>query len=163
MDASTHMVERTNRPSDRKQASKAEVAAALALRIYLEEQKLLKTPKHTNTDWRNKTTKGKQLIERIKNNKASKKLRQYQKKYLMVAEIFVTDNKGLNVAMTDVTSDFYQGDEGKFTIPFSNPDEIYGTEEEFDESTNTRIRQVAYAVKENGQPIGVVVMGLIVS
>ncbi|MCD4727888.1 MAG: hypothetical protein K8R46_09515, partial [Pirellulales bacterium] len=36
------------------------------------------------------------------------------------AEIFVMDNQGANVAMTDKTSDYWQGDEAKFKESYKN-------------------------------------------
>lgn len=36
----------------------------------------------------------------------------------LYAEIFVMDNKGLNVGQSSITSDFWQGDEGKFQKTF---------------------------------------------
>lgn len=35
------------------------------------------------------------------------------------AEIFVMDNQGANVAMSDKTSDYWQGDEDKFVRSFA--------------------------------------------
>ena len=43
-----------------------------------------------------------------------KHLREIQNSESYYAEIFVMDNLGSNVAMTDKTSDYWQGDEGKF-------------------------------------------------
>lgn len=43
----------------------------------------------------------------------------YQNSREYIAEIFVTDNQGANVAMTDKTSDYWQGDEAKFSESFT--------------------------------------------
>ena len=39
------------------------------------------------------------------------------------SEIFIMDNKGLNVGQSDVTSDYMQGDEGKWQKTASGPTE----------------------------------------
>jgi hypothetical protein len=39
----------------------------------------------------------------------------------MLAEIIVADNRGYNVAVSSMTSDYWQGDEDKFTKVFNTP------------------------------------------
>lgn len=53
-----------------------------------------------------------------------------------ITEVFVMDNHGLNVAASDVTSDYWQGDEEKFTETFpKGAGAMHIGEVEYDEST----------------------------
>jgi len=88
-------------------------------------------------------------------------LRDFQKTTPYYAEIFVTDNQGANVAMTDKTSDYWQGDEAKFIECYKGgAGEIYLNDVAFDESTQTYLVQVSVPVKDEEQVIGVVVIGI---
>ena len=76
-------------------------------------------------------------------------------------EIFVMDNKGLNVGQSDVTTDLWQGDEAKFTQSFGvGPDAVHLSEVEYDESTQTYQVQISITLAEAGLPIGAVTVGL---
>ncbi len=79
----------------------------------------------------------------------------------LYTEIFVMDNHGLNVGQSDVTSDYWQGDEAKFQQTFPvGPDAVHVSEVEFDESSQTFQVQVSLPVVEAGAPIGAVTVGL---
>lgn len=79
------------------------------------------------------------------------------------SEIFVMDAKGLNVGASDVTSDYMQGDEGKWqkTYPVG-PDAMFIDDVEFDESSKTFQSQVSGTVVDpaTGQPIGAITVGI---
>lgn len=80
----------------------------------------------------------------------------------LYTEIFVMDNKGLNVGQSDVTSDYWQGDEGKWKNTFlkgANAIDIGDLEE--DESTGAFQSQLnAAIVDSNGNVIGAVTIGI---
>ena len=80
-----------------------------------------------------------------------------------ITEIFVMDMRGLNVASSGVTSDYWQGDEAKFqkTYPMGNG-AIFVDEIEFDESTQAYSGQVSVALSDpaTGEVIGAVTVGL---
>lgn len=81
----------------------------------------------------------------------------------MVTEVFVTDVLGLNVGQSEVTSDYWQGDEAKFTEVFPNgPAAVFVDEVELDESTQTLQAQVSFTLvdPETGAAIGVVTVGV---
>lgn len=62
-------------------------------------------------------------------------------------EAFATDALGLNVAVSDPTSDMWQGDEDKFTKVFpAGPDAVLYGEVELDESTQTYQAQISIPV-----------------
>ncbi|MEW6602582.1 MAG: hypothetical protein AB1499_16535, partial [Nitrospirota bacterium] len=48
-------------------------------------------------------------------SECGKYIQKIQKSAPYYSEIFLTDNQGANVCMTDKTSDYWQGDEPKFT------------------------------------------------
>lgn len=77
-------------------------------------------------------------------------------------EIFATDAKGLNVAQSTVTSDYWQGDEDKFTQTYPvGADAVFLGEVEEDESTQTFQSQVSITVVDaSGAPIGSITFGV---
>lgn len=77
-------------------------------------------------------------------------------------EIFVMDNKGMNVGQSDVTSDYWQGDESKWqkTYPMG-ADSIHVGDIELDESSQQFQSQVSMPVVDSsGQVIGAVTVGI---
>lgn len=81
----------------------------------------------------------------------------------IITEIIVMDRHGLNVAISDPTSDFYQGDEAKYQETFlKGPDAVHVSELEFDESTQKIQTQVSLTVvdPESREPIGAVTLGI---
>lgn len=79
----------------------------------------------------------------------------------LYSEIFVMDNKGLNVGQSAKTSDYWQGDEAKFTETFGKGDgAVHVSEVEFDESSQTYQVQLSFTISENGAPIGAATIGV---
>lgn len=81
----------------------------------------------------------------------------------VVNEIIVMDANGLNVAISDRTSDYYQGDEAKWIETYlKGPDAVHVGELEFDESTQKVQTQVSLSVTdpETGEVIGAVTLGI---
>ncbi|MCR9175531.1 MAG: hypothetical protein NXI19_05955 [Alphaproteobacteria bacterium] len=79
------------------------------------------------------------------------------------SEIFVMDAKGLNVGQSDVTSDYMQGDEGKFQKTFGvGPDAMFIDEVEFDDSSQTFQSQVSHTIVDpaDGKAIGAITLGV---
>lgn len=77
------------------------------------------------------------------------------------AEIFVMDNQGANVAMTDKTSDYWQGDEAKFEKSFnSGKGAVFVDEVEFDDSTQAYLVQVSVPVKDGDKVVGAITIGV---
>ena len=78
-------------------------------------------------------------------------------------EIFVTDAQGLNVAASDITSDYWQGDEAKHSETYGQgPGSIHISEVEFDDSTQRFQAQVSFTLVDpaTGQSIGAVTVGV---
>lgn len=81
----------------------------------------------------------------------------------LYSEIFVMDAKGLNVGTSDVTSDYMQGDEGKWQKTYSvGPDAVFIDDVEFDESSKAFQSQVSSTVVDpaTGKPIGAITIGI---
>lgn len=105
----------------------------------------------------------KPTINAVLNNSASAFLKEKQAASSgVISEVFVMDNKGLNVAQSDVTSDYWQGDEAKFQKSFgAGKDAIFVDGVEKDESTQALQSQVSMTlVDETGAPIGAVTIGI---
>ncbi|WP_184466423.1 hypothetical protein [Rhizobium esperanzae] len=79
-----------------------------------------------------------------------------------IAEIFVMDAKGLNVGQSDPTSDYWQGDEGKFQKSFgAGKDAVFVDEIEKDESTQALQSQASVTISDDkGTPIGAITVGV---
>lgn len=80
-----------------------------------------------------------------------------------VTEAFITDARGLNVAVSEPTSDMWQGDEEKFSEVFpKGKDGVYLSEVELDESTQTYQGQISIAITDpaSGEVIGTLTVGV---
>ncbi|MFN4102551.1 MAG: hypothetical protein ACK4GT_22545, partial [Pararhodobacter sp.] len=88
------------------------------------------------------------LIEPILNNPISDLLRGHQAASGgRITEIFLMDAVGLNVAMSGVTSDYWQGDEEKHSETFMvGPDAVHYGAVEFDESAGSYQAQISFTV-----------------
>jgi predicted amidohydrolase len=100
-------------------------------------------------------------MREIMENDAAKALRTIEKSEPYYVEMFVVDNQGANVAMTNKTSDFWQGDEEKFTETFKGGQgEVFIAAPEFDDSANAYLIQVSVPVKSSGRTIGALTIGV---
>ncbi len=80
----------------------------------------------------------------------------------IIAEIILMDNRGLNAAMSGVTSDFWQGDEDKFQQTFGKAGGVMHVGAvELDDSSGTYVVQVSVPVVDAaGSPIGAATFSL---
>jgi hypothetical protein len=81
----------------------------------------------------------------------------------LITEVFVMDDRGLNVGQSDITSDYWQGDEAKWQKTFKvGPEAVFVDNVEKDESTQQLQVQVSVTIKdpESGKPIGAVTLGI---
>ena len=81
----------------------------------------------------------------------------------LYTEIFVMDARGLNVAQSDATSDYWQGDEAKWKETFLvGPNAVHLSEVEEDESSETFQSQVSMAITDpdSGSVIGAITVGV---
>lgn len=115
--------------------------------------------------WRAEVDAGsKPLIDEVMGNEASQMLMAEQESAEgLFSEMFATDAQGLNVAQSTITSDYWQGDEEKFSETYSvGPDAVYLGEIEQDESTQTYQSQVSITIvdPDSGEPIGSITAGV---
>ena len=115
--------------------------------------------------WRAETDASvKPMINEVLGRPASKKLLGFKNKGEgLFTEIFVMDNHGLNVAQSDATSDYWQGDEAKWKKTFLvGPDAVFIDDVEFDDSTQTYQAQVSLAIADpdSGAVIGAITVGV---
>jgi hypothetical protein len=81
----------------------------------------------------------------------------------MITEIFAMDARGLNVASSAVTSDYWQGDEAKFSETFPNgAGTVHYSDIEFDESSQSYQGQISVVLvdPETKTPIGAMTVGV---
>ena len=115
--------------------------------------------------WRAETGEASQpMIDRILGNSLSQYLAGLKEQEQgLVTEIFVMDNKGLNVGQSDVTSDYWQGDEAKWKKTYlAGPDSVFVDEVEQDESTQMFQSQLSMAITDpgSGEVIGAITVGV---
>lgn len=81
----------------------------------------------------------------------------------LVTELILTDRQGHNVAVSDMTSDFWQGDESKFTEARKlEPGQLQFGPVTYDESTRQFQVHVSRPVydPESAEPLGVIIVGV---
>ncbi len=104
------------------------------------------------------------MIDQILSSDASEYLRERKDEADgLITEVFLMDNLGLNVAQSDVTSDYWQGDEDKFQKTYGmGAGSIHISEVELDESSGTYQSQVSMVVTDSatGEPIGAITFGV---
>lgn len=85
--------------------------------------------------WRNAKDSDKHILSFITNS-CGKKLIEFQRKEIGVAEAFITDKYGLNVCQTNKTTDYYQADEKWWKDTFaSGKGKTHWGSLEYDESS----------------------------
>lgn len=81
----------------------------------------------------------------------------------IVSEVFLMDAHGLNVGQSNLTSDYWQGDEAKFQESFGKgAGAIHIGDVELDESTGAYLVQISSTIvdPDSGKPIGAVTFGI---
>lgn len=77
-----------------------------------------------------------------------------------ITEIIIMDAHGLNVAQSQISSDYWQGDEAKWQVPF-NEGRIHIGDIHLDESTETVQTQISVPVKDgDNQIVGAATFGI---
>ena len=115
--------------------------------------------------WRAETARtNRPLIDRVLANDVSRFLAQARdEQHGIVTEVFIMDNRGLNVGQSDVTSDYWQGDETKWQKTFLiGPDAMIIDDVELDESTQTFQSQLSMSIADprTGEVIGAITVGI---
>ncbi|MBA4386049.1 MAG: hypothetical protein C0410_15025, partial [Anaerolinea sp.] len=109
--------------------------------------------------WIDKNPSMDTTINEIKSNELTAYLKRFITANPQEVEVFVTDKKGLNIAMTDRTSDFWQGDEGWWSSAYADgKGSSYIAAVEFDESTKAYAMNIGVPVydPQSNKVIGIV-------
>ena len=103
------------------------------------------------------------LIDSKMNNKLSDFLREKKKQADgVVIELFIFDDRGLNVAQTDLTADYLQGDEAKYWKSFGVGPDGMVVEKIAPDGGFPHIAQASLAIKDpgTGKAIGAMTVGV---
>lgn len=101
------------------------------------------------------------FMKSLASNAAALALAKIEKSKPYLVEFILTDNQGANVAMTGMTSDYWQGDEPKFTNAYANgKGDVYIARPQKDKSTGEVISQVSVPVMSDGKAIGTLTVGV---
>jgi hypothetical protein len=109
------------------------------------------------TDVRWRQTKGVDdpFVQQYLDNPCADLLREAQKSNPSYVELFVMDDKGCIVAESDKTSDFWQGDEAKWTECFHDGDgRVFVGDVEYDQSTRLYVVQISVPIFYKQKTIG---------
>lgn len=101
------------------------------------------------------------FMQSLMSNPAAQELKRLEKSKPYYVEVFLMDNQGANVAMTNKTSDYWQGDEPKFTESFKGGQgAAHLGKVKFDESAQAYLVQVSVPVMDGGAAIGAITIGV---
>ncbi len=100
-------------------------------------------------------------MKALMDSECGQHLKKIQSGQAYYAEIFVMDNQGANVAMSDKTSDYWQGDEAKFTESYKGgAGAVHIGDVKFDDSAQAYLVQVSVPVKDGSKVIGAMTIGI---
>ena len=102
-------------------------------------------------------------LYRLLNCDCADRLRDFAGADSSFKEVLVMDNQGALVCMTAKTTDYWQGDEGKWQKTYSvGPDAVFIDDVDFDDSTESFQSQVSATIVDpaSGKPIGAITIGL---
>lgn len=101
------------------------------------------------------------FMKSIMENDAAKELARLEGTEGYFFECFLMGNQGANVAMTNKTSDYWQGDEEKWTESYKNgAGGIYFSKVKFDDSAQAYLVQISVPVMDGANAIGVITVGV---
>ena len=117
--------------------------------------------KNRDETWKNAGGNMNGLIREITQNDVARYFQRRVENNSAIDEVFLTDNQGANVAAFPPTSDYWQGDEEKWTASYNNGNGVvFIGPLEFDDSTQKTQVQISAPVISKDQTIGVLVLGV---
>jgi hypothetical protein len=120
----------------------------------------LDTIKKTDKEWM-AATGVTPFMKAMMENSAAKELAKLESSKPYFDELFLMDNQGANVAMTNKTSDYWQGDEDKFTESYKGGQGAVDIGKvKFDKSSQAYLVQVSVPVMDAGKAIGAITIGI---
>jgi hypothetical protein len=116
----------------------------------------------TDTQWRETQGIDSPLVSQCLNNPCAKMLKQVQQTHPEYLELFVMDDKGCNVALSNKTSDYWQGDEAKWIESFNHGQgKIFVDDIQYDQSTRAYVVQISLPVfDKQGVTIGAITISV---
>ncbi|MEZ5649194.1 MAG: hypothetical protein R3E87_01440 [Burkholderiaceae bacterium] len=97
----------------------------------------------------------------ILDNPAAAELYKLEANAGYVVESFVMDDQGALVAATNKTSDYWQGDEDKFTESYKGGNgAVHVSAVKFDASAQKHLAQVSLPIMKDGKAIGAITLGV---
>jgi len=111
--------------------------------------------------WTGDGDSSKALIREITKNNVARYFQRRVENNSAIDEVFLTDNRGANIAAYPPTSDYWQGDEEKWTASFNGGNGVvFIGPLELDASTNKTLVQISAPIVSNEETIGVLVLGV---
>lgn len=100
-------------------------------------------------------------MRKLIDSDCGKRLISFRDEHEFITEVFVMDNQGANVAMSEKTSDYWQGDEDKFIKCFNAGNgTVFVSDVNFDENTQVYQVQVSVPVTDGSATIGAICIGI---
>ncbi len=125
------------------------------------EQLALAEIKRRDDEWKNAGDQPIELIREITGNQVARYFRRRVENNAAIDEVFLTDNQGANVAAFPPTSDYWQGDEEKWTASYNRGNGVvFIGPLEFDESTQKTQVQISAPILSQDRTVGVLVLGV---
>lgn len=125
------------------------------------QQLALAEIKRRDDEWKNAGDNPTALIRDITGNPVAQYFQRRVENNSAIDEVFLTDNQGANVAAFPPTSDYWQGDEEKWTASYNNGrGVVFIGPLEFDDSTQKTQVQISAPILSQGKTIGVLVLGV---
>jgi hypothetical protein len=94
-------------------------------------------------------------------NACAKRLEELVKQLVTVEEAFVMDDQGALVCLTKKTSDYWQGDEEKWSESFyQGKGRVYIGKQEYDMSTKTTLVHLSVPLMDGDKAIGAICAGI---
>ena len=117
--------------------------------------------KRRDDEWKNAGDNPTDLIREITGNSVARYFQRRVENKSAIDEVFLTDNQGANVAAFPPTSDYWQGDEEKWTASYNNGrGVVFIGPLEFDDSTQKTQVQISAPILSQDRTIGVLVLGV---
>ena len=101
------------------------------------------------------------FMKTLLNNTAADRLKALEESQAYLLELFLMDNQGAIVAMTNKTSDYWQGDEAKFQKSYKEGEgAVEIGKEKFDESAQAYLVQVSIPIMDGNEAVGALTLGV---
>ena len=125
------------------------------------EQLELAEIKRRDDEWKNAGDNLTPLMREITGNSVARYFERRVENNDAIDEVFLTDNQGANVAAFPPTSDYWQGDEEKWTASYNHGNGVvFIGPLEFDDSTQKTQVQISAPIYSQDRTVGVLVLGV---